>query len=1379
MPDESSTRSAPRPPADWSARAGAHGEQWPRWWVLCALTTVISLAAWQRTPGWIPLVVAGLSTCGAAGCTRFARAPRAWAVGAVLALAGAVAISARETWILAEVTNNWAVWSENEREARGQRVAQSLSEVSAELQRDARRAVGDSMLLRALDSGTTNRFVLKPPSIEGGVESALLIFRRERLIARAGQSHTPIAAFGNEGTALVAGPFHSSLVSRAVSPTGDVQAVAIALVSSAPPADRFVVSLSRALAGRFAIDRTVIESPDSARVIEGSTVVVVPDGPRRLARVRALAYSKGETREALLQRARARCGIPLAFAVLLVLVTSWRRPARTVHRVGTTVGLLGALAVAPLAALSNVSTLFDASSYFAAMGGPLTANLAALLITSALLLATLFLVMRSDRALRITQSRAIALALVLLVAALGPFLLRDLARGIHLPQSGPGTRLWMAWQLAIALAGVSVLLAGATAGQAALGRARGVPAMTAPLLAITAAAVAPLLWSAPGAWPSWYSLIWVLAIAALALTRRGVALVLGAAVVAGAGAATLTWGQLVRARMELAEIDLPRISAVDDNAYRLLQTFAQSLGEDPKPPQESDELLRRFAASDLAVAGYPARLARWIPSLPDTPVAEVSLAPISDTVSVAGESARAARLSGAISIFRAEDGPATVLIAAIPSSDGSVITVSVPPRTGLLPVDPFAALIGNSGVRGVEPMYRLTLTPSVASDTPAPTLHWRRDGTTMHGDGVIGGGEATTRRVHVEVELRSLEVLLPRGALLVLLDVAVVMLLWGASAMTDGAFTRWARVRRGRWARSYRVQLSATLLAFFVAPAAIFAAWSWYRLQDDDASSRELLVRESLRVAAAELERRELSPASSARTPLFLYRDGQLQAANDDLLNAIAPLGRLLPVTLSGDDFGTDDLFATRRLSVGSREALVGYRRVPQFGSDVILATPARGDEFALDARRADLGILVLFATALGALAAIWSSGIAARALARPVGVLREAALSIAAGRAAPALGTAPASEFAPVYRAFGRMAEDLTSSRAALEAAQRRTDAVLQNVASGVLALQPNGDILIANPRAEILLGQRVRSVGMSLASLPVSFEALVERCRRFLAGTSMGDSTEDAFELAVQGRQLRARLTRLPSGAVLTLDDVTELATAQRVLAWGEMARQVAHEIKNPLTPIRLGVQHLRRAFRDGRGDFGAILDTNVTRVLAEIDHLDEIARAFSRYGTAPADREPGVPVDVDGVVRDVLALEQLGEGDVTWTFRGAEDSGPEGNEAGALSLRAIARRDELKEVLLNVLENARLAKATAVTVDVTRVESHVMLRVHDNGGGIPSELLNRVFEPHFSTRTSGSGLGLAISRRLIEGWGGTIALTSTVGVGTDVEIMLLASA
>ena len=1331
------------------------------------MMAVLGMTAWQARPGWMFLAISGAGTVGASLLLPTVRRPRSWAMAAVALLALTVTIAVRQTLQLRAVERDWETWSANEREDRAGRVAASIGEVALVLQRAVERAARDTVAARGLSDGTLAPGQLLAPPLQGSVESALLLFRYGQLVDRAGQTRTPIAPSEPDGIRLVEGPFHTSLIARVSSPRGDVQAVAVALIASAPPADRFARSLTQTLASRVDIARTVVESPDSAHVVPGSTVIVVPNGPERLARVRSYAYSAGETILALQQQARARTGIPLFIAVLLVLVTTWRRPAGTLERIGTAIALLCALAIAPLSALSNVSLLFTSATYFAPLGGPLTGNVAALLVTAALCLATLFTVLRDAGAMR---SRAVAVLIVVAIAALGPFLLRDLARGITLPTTGPSVKLWIAWQLGLALAGASVLLAGAAAGQAALGRLRGLPPATAPTLAICAAVLAPVLWRAPGVWPAWYPVLWVLSILGLALTRRGAALLVGAAVVAGAGAATLVWGETVRERMQLAEHDVGRISAVDENARYMLERFATALSEEREPVTQTTAMLRRYAASDLALAGYPARIARWLPTDGQSPVSEIALAPVNDTIGAQGVIADQARESGSIELRALNDGPTTLLVAAVPARDGSVITIAVPPRTRLLPADPFAALTGVAGERGVEPPYRLTLqVRPVAVETPRP-LVWRRRGNSMHGDGTVTAGDPaigrTSRDVRVEVDLRDADVLLPRGALLILLDVAVVLLLWGASAMADGALVRWLRLRRERWSRSYRVRLSLTLIGFFVAPAVIFAGWAWYRLQDDDAAARELLVREALRVAAAEAPRRPLSElATSAGTPLFLYRDAQLVSTSDTLLDALAPIGRLLPISLDSDEFAMDDVFTTRRIPVGEQRALVGYRRLQAMESNVMLATPARGDEYALDARREDLGILVLFATALGALAALWSSGVAARSLARPVGELREAALEIASGRTAPALGVAPAAEFAPVYRAFGRMAEDLSTSRAALEAAQRRTEAVLQHVASGVLALRHDGEILIANPRAEAMLGFAAREPGASLDTLPAAFTPLATRSRAFLAGAD----EEDTFDVSANDRQFRARITRLSGGAVLTIDDVTELASAQRVLAWGEMARQVAHEIKNPLTPIRLGVQHLRRAYRDGRGDFGAVLDTNVSRVLAEIDHLDEIARAFSRYGTAPTDRAPAEPVDVLHIARDVLELERLGESGVTWTLEVASDSVP----------RAYAGRDELREVLLNLLENARLAGSTTVAVAVSSDVDGVSVRVRDNGSGIAAEVLPQVFQPHFSTRTSGSGLGLAISRRMIEGWGGTIALTSTPDRGTVVHIRLRAVA
>jgi nitrogen fixation/metabolism regulation signal transduction histidine kinase len=345
-------------------------------------------------------------------------------------------------------------------------------------------------------------------------------------------------------------------------------------------------------------------------------------------------------------------------------------------------------------------------------------------------------------------------------------------------------------------------------------------------------------------------------------------------------------------------------------------------------------------------------------------------------------------------------------------------------------------------------------------------------------------------------------------------------------------------------------------------------------------------------------------------------------------------------------------------------------------------------------------------------------------------------------------------------------MVTDVRRSQAALEEARLRSARVLANVATGVIAVDDGLRVTMANPRASelVLGGDETLSPGNVLPQTTSPGWAPVWQAVAAFIAANRDVIEEREFEIA--GRQMRVQLALLgaaPDGCVIALDDATALTRAARVLAWGEMARQVAHEIKNPLTPIRLGIQHLQRIRGKAQStSFEATLEETAERILAEIDRLDGIARAFSRFGAPPSASEqlPLEPVDLAATAREVVQLYDLG-------------AAPRFEVRASNGAPALARKDEVKEVLVNLLENARNADAKRVTVHIAA--SGRQLIVVDDGRGVPPEALSRVFEPTFSTTSSGAGLGLAIARRLVESWGGVITLESDPGKGTRVTLTL----
>jgi signal transduction histidine kinase len=1332
-------------------------------WLATGAVAVLTAAQWLRTPSVPYLVGTIVATAFTLGASVRFGARRRWSAGfiaAMTAFAIAAAIAQRS---VARIDHTWDAYRAEIEFGAAEKLERGLLATAAELTDVARRALDaptdPSAAFEALSSLAERVHGTRwwQRSSNGLGERGVAVYRDGRPVAWAGTTRVAVDTL-EARLGAVFSPFYLTLYATAI--RGNVRAVATALVHADPPADRLAQALDAAVARESGVRG--YEYQPAAQAPSGFTMFA--SRTDTLFGARPAPVTPSEARLRAVEEATRRGAVLLALALAFLLIGAWSRPSPLPQRLVCVVTAVAAVALVPLnPTFSSVTRLFDPVVYLAPLGGPLTASVGALMLTSGLVLLGLLAVLRSATRVR---SRWVALFGVLAIAGIGPFLLRDLARGISPPPWGVTSGLWLAWESALFLAGVAILLAGVSAGQALLGRARGLSPAIAPAFAAVAAVVAPLLWRSPGEWPDWYPAMWILAIGALALARRSRGFVLTAAVVAGCGAATLVWGTVAKKRVELAERDVAGLSTPDSLAEGLLSRMARELEQGPPPTSRAD-LLDRYVRSDLDDAGYSAELTTWRWTEDDGLRTDASLVLSEfqqELLEVAGVVAEARRTGAPV--MRAGRGASGAhLVLAVPHGYGQITSVAVPPRTRLIRDDPFSALIGLAPPAAAEPPYSLTLAPNVSENPRVGTAKWQRIGDELHGDWVITASDGPTR-VHVEVELRSPAALIQRGVLVVLLDLMLVTVIWTLNAAADGGLVRWASARVGRWVESYRARLTFSLFGFFVVPAVVFAVWSYQRLRSDDRQSRDLLVRETLRAFTTSRRFGDLAEEEERLgAPLFLYADGELRAASDSLYDQIAPLGRFLPTSIALSVSLGDEVASSARHDVGRVPTLVGYRAVPigPGSPRIVVGAPARTDELALDRQRRDLGILVLFATAAGALAALWLSGIAARTFARPIGELQRAALAIAAGEREPDLAERPWFEFRPVFSAFRRMAADLSGSRTALEEAQRRTAAVLRNVASGVIAVDTNLDISLANPQADALLGQPLPP-GTPLER--VADHEISERVRGFLENERGND--EEEFDLELRGRQIHGRLARLGrrAGVVLTLDDVTELARAQRVLAWGEMARQVAHEIKNPLTPIRLGVQHLKRAHRDGRVDFERVLDQNVGRILAEIDRLDEIARAFSRYGTAPAERPPGTTIDVAAIVRDVVELERMGEGDVNWRVTGADEPAV-----------AIASGDELREVLLNVLENARLASARHVDVTIERTSDRVQIVIADDGIGIPDDVLPKVFEPHFSTRTSGSGLGLAISRSLVDAWGGEITVSSTRGNGTRVVIALAA--
>lgn len=843
------------------------------------------------------------------------------------------------------------------------------------------------------------------------------------------------------------------------------------------------------------------------------------------------------------------------------------------------------------------------------------------------------------------------------------------------------------------------------------------------------------------------------------LVTWGTALVLGST-----AALPAAWERQIKAEMTAAAENLAEVGAAADPELearlRRMGQVADSL--DPIIASPVDLLFETWAQSRGTGNAIPMWLTVWSPG--DIPGEELALGVWGDRPSLVDVfQLETARESGAPTV-RHLGLQEVHYVVLIPLSGGRVMSGVVPPQpslSGTVPVEPLSAALAPPAE---EP---LTLVPILPGDVPSvgPVLRWTRSEEGWEGERSIEYPDGLYQ-ARYSLVLPSSPHMVARGTLVLLLDLALFALIWGVGRVLSRG-TQLPYERALQMLGGFRSRLTLALFGFFLLSLAIFGTLAFQTLTGAAQRTASALAGRIVGDGASfysEFQGSMELLARRAGADLLEYREGQLREGSSDELVELGLYDGWIPEPVFRDLTEGQAVRASVQSSLGSLEYVMAYHRLPDGD---ILGAPVPLEVGATALQRREVTDLLGFAVVLGAALTMGLALLVGRTLSRPIEILQVASERVGKGNLRVQLPDDRTDEFGEVFSAFNRMVLGIRRARKALERTTRRTQAIVEEAAMGVVGLDPSGRVTLVNPKAEALLGQDIPT-GESLPRQEGGAGELVRWVDLYFRDGLLEANSE--FQLG--DRRIRVRARRVSregpaGGAVLSLEDVTDELRTERVLAWGEMAQQVAHEVKNPLTPIKLSVQHLRRAWEDKRPDYSEILDRNVESILREIDHLATIARSFSRFGAPKAAGElPLEPVNVDAVAREVLDLYQGGKGALTFTSLVPEGLPP-----------VQAREAELREVLINLLENSRAAipEKGAVTIEAEAGQNDVEVRVRDDGTGIPRALLSRVFEPHFSSRSTGTGLGLAIVRRIVESWGGVASADSRQGEGTVIRLRI----
>ena len=424
--------------------------------------------------------------------------------------------------------------------------------------------------------------------------------------------------------------------------------------------------------------------------------------------------------------------------------------------------------------------------------------------------------------------------------------------------------------------------------------------------------------------------------------------------------------------------------------------------------------------------------------------------------------------------------------------------------------------------------------------------------------------------------------------------------------------------------------------------------------------------------------------------------------------------------------------------------------------------------------------IILVLITLLIIFAEIWLGLYLAREMTVPVERLVKAAQEVGRGRLDVKIEKTGNDEIATLVESFNKMTADLKSNQATIRQRTQQLEAILSNIATGVILVDLNGNILTINDSARALL--ELPSVGEIGKSMREIFSndgssALLKSLESGLQDLSRSER-EQRWSAKLNGevRNLTAMSSPLKErgqiwGAVAVLDDLTFLVKGQREMAWREVAKRIAHEIKNPLTPIKLSAQRIQRRLKDLQGRDGQLVQECTQVIIQHVDELKEMVNEFSSFARLP--EVSPMPQELNELIRETMQLYLTAHPEIHFVTS-FEPNLP------ILNLD----RDQMKRVFLNLLDNAiaALKQNPKNGAGKIEVETHYNVKlemaaiiIRDNGLGMNESTQARAFEPYFSTKSEGTGLGLAIVKRIINDHGGYIRLSSEEGVGTTFMIEL----